>query len=131
MNYDEYYSECHNMTEILKSINFKKCSIVRLTWAKGSYFKPDLIILKDENDRYGRVFGYSKYNNGIYEYGERDCAGCYKWKLENVMDENIIVIVDEKLKRSRLEKKFHSKAEYEDFLKHIQKNKDLNSLSND
>lgn len=72
------YSECNNIIEILKSIYFKKCSIVRFSWAKGNYFRPDLIISKDENDKFGRVFGYSKYNNGSYEYGERDCAGCYQ-----------------------------------------------------
>lgn len=112
-----FMSVYKNITEILKLINFKKCSIVRFSWAKGNYFKPNLIILKDENDRYGRVFGYSKYDNGIYEYGERDCAGCYQWELENTFDENIIVIIDEKLKRSKLKKKFYSKEKYEEWLK--------------
>lgn len=86
---DEY----QNIVELAKENNYKEIMVQRDSWGKGGYGIVNELVLKSEDDKYGRYcLMYVHYANGNTKYNERMPSGTYSWKLLKVLDDQEIKV---------------------------------------
>ena len=84
--------EYDNIFKLAKKNNFKIIVVKRRTWGK-SYAVVTGVTLKPYGDGriYGNAYGSIHYSNGNEEHGEIPNAGCYQWKVIEILNGDMTV----------------------------------------
>jgi hypothetical protein len=81
-----------NITTLAKRANFKQIKVRKHTWGIDGYAIIKKIILKNNEDEFGKTFGIVHWNNGSFEpYGRINADGVFSWDLIEVLEEDMEV----------------------------------------
>ena len=80
---NNYLQKDDNIFNLAKKVDYKQIVVKRNTW-RNSWAIVHYVRLDGKG--FGKAYGNSHFSNGTVQKGEINCAGCYQWKLINVLD---------------------------------------------